>query len=82
MSKTIEISRELAESMVEAFEYECRDEWAKPLRELLAAPAVERQEPVALVLPERSSHEHSGCFLSEWQHGWNACLDKIKELNK
>ncbi|MEX5320405.1 hypothetical protein WCE04_13785 [Pseudomonas shirazica] len=35
-------------------------------------------EPVAL--PERHVHEHHGCFLSERQHGWNACLDEIAKL--
>lgn len=37
---------------------------------------------VSVVVPERFAHEHSGCFLSERQHGWNACLDKVKELNQ
>ena len=35
-------------------------------------------EPVAL--PDRHVHEHHGCFLSERQHGWNACLDEIAKL--
>lgn len=35
-------------------------------------------EPAAL--PERHVHEHHGCFLSERQHGWNACLDEIAKL--
>ncbi|MCO7055149.1 hypothetical protein [Pseudomonas juntendi] len=35
-------------------------------------------EPVAL--PTRHVHEHHGCFLSERQHGWNACLDEIAKL--
>lgn len=35
-------------------------------------------EPVAL--PCRHVHKHHGCFLSERQHGWNACLDEIAKL--
>lgn len=35
-------------------------------------------KPVAL--PARHVHEHHGCFLSERQHGWNACLDEVAKL--
>ena len=49
------------------------------LRAILGEPAEQHQgEPVAL--PERYVHEHHGCFLSERQHGWNACLDEIAKL--
>lgn len=48
------------------------------LRAILAQPAQHQAEPVTL--PARHVHEHHGCFLSERQHGWNACLDEIAKL--
>lgn len=57
----------------------CFSTGTKEGQALLTPPVRQRQgEPVAL--PERHVHEHHGCFLSERQHGWNACLDKIAKL--
>lgn len=37
---------------------------------------------VAVVLPERQEVESGEAYLQEdWVSGWNACIDKVKELN-
>lgn len=46
-----------------------------PVCDLAAQP---QGEPVEL--PARHSHEHSGCFLSERQHGWNAYEEAVRKL--
>jgi hypothetical protein len=135
MTNKLEISRELADRLTRAYPAEITDQETMQairiealsaldeLRALLAAPAVERQEPVrqvrylggyarwldvdagtydelkddkryeprtlytsppapvAVVLPERMEDydvEKHPAYL----HGWNACLDKVKEMNK
>lgn len=93
MSGNIEISREQldgwlialnARSSVTAPIKKMRNE----LRALLAAPVVDRQELVAAVLPERKAessawgHDMGGNYDEGYADGWNACLDKVKELNQ
>jgi predicted phage-related endonuclease len=39
--------------------------------------------PVAVVLPDRQEVESGEAYLQEdWVSGWNACINKVKELNK
>lgn len=38
--------------------------------------------PVALVLPERREPTPENPYLTDADHEWNACLDKVKELNQ
>lgn len=107
MTNKIEISRELAELIctiypLNAVKHEEVFPAIQELRELLAAPAVERQPdpvciywnvktqdcmdtsppaPVAVVLPaEDDSQTDYGSYTEGRKHGWNACLDKVKEL--
>lgn len=68
--------RELLERIARAG---CWPEDEEALRGILTKPSGRyRGEPVAM--PARYVHEHHGCFLSERQHGWNACLDEITKL--
>lgn len=55
-------------------EYTARSGWLT--RIVYAAPVVERQEPVSVVLPARIIGPNY-----EYVAGFNACLDKVKELN-
>lgn len=43
----------------------------------------EQPAPVAVVLPEHEDHSEreSPNSWTDWAIGWNACLDKVKELN-
>lgn len=50
MSKTIEISRELAEDAIKLLRHFSPSRTADAISDLLAAPVVERQEPVAWAL--------------------------------
>lgn len=83
MSGKIEISRELAERLLN---FTCNEEYDE-LRDLLASPVVERQ-PVAVVLPEQKQevrawgHDMGGNYDEGHADGWNACLDKVRELNQ
>lgn len=92
MSGKIEISRELAEQALR-FLMSPGDGWeagqiAQELRAILAAPVVECQEPASVVLPTILSSEqgphYSDNRTSELGYlaGYNACLDKFKELNQ
>lgn len=49
-----------------------------------AAPVVERQWQVAVVLPERMEVPRGDLqpFERVEAKAWNACLDKVKEMNK
>lgn len=38
--------------------------------------------PVAVVLPKRREQTPENPYLSEADHEWNACLDKVKGLNR
>lgn len=38
--------------------------------------------PVAMVLPDRKDTVQMDGYQSPWDAGWNACLDKVKEMNK
>jgi hypothetical protein len=38
--------------------------------------------PVAVVLPERREPTQESPYLTDADHEWNACLDKVKELNQ
>lgn len=54
------------------------DELCEVIRRFTAPPA-----PATVVLPERQEVESGEAYLQEdWVSGWNACLDKVKELNQ
>lgn len=38
--------------------------------------------PVAMVLPERAAARPREGYWTGYNDGWNACLDKVKEMNK
>jgi hypothetical protein len=83
MSEKIEISRELLARTY--WELDAGTPSIATLAELqaiLAAPVVERQEPVALVLNGRREPTPENPYLTDADHEWNACLDKVKELNQ
>lgn len=43
----------------------------------------ERPAPIAVVLPAKQFSEVGEDYLqADWVSGWNACLDKVKELNQ
>jgi hypothetical protein len=85
MSGKIEISREQLERW--AYDMRLVSPIGPELRAILAAPVVERQEPVAVVLPERMAIPKPKSNLSDmdmfdYEVGFNACIDKVKELNQ
>jgi hypothetical protein len=65
---------------VSGYHYKCTvEDGTWPIRALYASPPA----PVAVLLPERQEVESGEAYLQEdWVSGWNACLDKVKELNK
>lgn len=82
MTNKIEISRELAAFLEAHLSVTCTVN-ALPmldeLRALLAAPVVERQEPVAL--PMRRSWSGIAGWKDQAEiKAWNACLDEIAKL--
>lgn len=48
------------------------------VRQLYASPPA----PVAVVLPEWREQTQENPYLTDADHEWNACLDKVKELNQ
>lgn len=119
--KTVTMSRELAERL-DSQHSSVRNAAIESLRRILAAPVVERQEPVATILCPDPYDERQGAWMSSQDlrklealpvgtklftapvavvlperrvinegdsdadqnsdHGWNACLDKVKEMNR
>ena len=89
MTNDIKISRELATEILKIL---LLDEWEQAIKlaEILNAPAVESQDPVAVVLPERKQYPGIGTYPDAVEYAaacnevstWNACLDKVKELNQ
>jgi hypothetical protein len=72
--KTVTMSWELVEDMIDAFEYEGRNEWAEPLRTLLAAPVIERQ-PIGWFtddhLTDKSATTYDRAVADRWiTKGW------------
>lgn len=45
------------------------------------AAKTEQPAPVAVVLPERREPTQESPYLTDADHEWNDCLDKVKELN-
>lgn len=66
----------------------CYQEWyssinySEVVRSNLARLRASPPAPVAVVLPERKDTVQMDGYQSPWDAGWNACLDKIKELNQ
>jgi hypothetical protein len=69
------------------FDTEEEHDFVKEIRAFVAkandaAPVVERQEPVALPNRKTTNHTFPTTYNIGAVDGWNACLDKVRELNQ
>jgi hypothetical protein len=82
--KTVTMSRELAEDLLNpCADFATHDR----LRAILDAPVVERQEPVAVWMPEvvellKDMRLGRSSLLVTFFDRIDACLDKVKEINQ